>query len=238
MPTERQGALAGSTGSRCRIFYQDGSKWNEIPGIGSFELAPSTRTSTTYTAFEGAFSTTGALEIGAATFEVASYLPNHRSWVYLDNQFNDNSPVQLRVETKANIVFNSGAGEFELTDANKATGLLTIAKSVTDQMNDVARGHQIVYGTAGSEKRVTIQAISDDDTPKFYIDPLDPTAAIGKTQFRVEMPILRWLITGKLSSNGGSSISEDAVNSSQFIVQPSGRVPLPSVQATHTMGIA
>ena len=123
MPLDRQGALAGSTGSRCRVFYQSGADWHEVPGVGSFELAPSTRSSTTYSAFEGAFSTTGALEIGAATFEVASYLPNHRAWAYLDSRFNDNDNVQLRVETNKVSVFNSGDATFEVSEANKDTGL-------------------------------------------------------------------------------------------------------------------
>ena len=227
MPLDRQGALSGQTGSRCRIFYQEGADWHEVPGIGSFDLAPSTRTSTTYSAFEGAFSTTGALEIGAATFEVASYLPNHRAWKYLDGKFASNDNVQLRVETNQNNVFNGGEATIAIASA---TGLVTFAPAETvDLMSDVARGHQFV--TAGG--RYTIEAIAEDK--KFYVTK--PDSNVSATKFEVVFPILRWLVTGKLSSAGGSSVSEDAANSSQFIVAPSGRVPLPTPVATHTEGI-
>lgn len=229
MPLDRQGALAGTTGSRCRVFYQDGSKQYEIPGVGSVDFAPSTRASTTYSAFEGAFSTTGALEIGAVTFEIASFLPNHRAWKYLDERFSNNNNVQLRVETNANSVFNSGTATAAVA---QNTGLVTFAPTNTvDLMSDVARGQQMVIGT----DRFTIEAISDETVPKFYVTP--PASGVSAGTFSVETPILRWLITGKLSSHGGASIAEDAANSSQIVVQPSGRVPLPTPQATHTEGI-
>lgn len=229
MPLDRQGALSGTTGSRCRIFYADGADWREVPGIGSVDFAPSTRASTTYSAFEGAFSTTGALEIGTVTFEVASFLPNHRAWKYLDKQFDNNDNVQLRVETNQNSVFNSGTATAAVAPS---TGLVTFAPTGTiDLMSDVARGHQMVIGT----NRLTIEAISDESVPKVYVTP--PASAIAAAAFSVETPILRWLVTGKLSSHGGASIAEDAANSSQFIVAPSGRVPLPTAQATHTEGI-
>ena len=229
---DRQGSLAGTTGSRCRVFYQDGSNNYEIPGVGSVDFAPSTRAASTFAAFEGSFGVTGSLEIGAVTFEIASFLPNHRAWKYLDAQFNSNNNVQLRVETNANNVFNSGAATAAISDANKDTGLVTFAPTnAVELMGDVARGHQMVIGT----NRLTIEAISDETVPKFYVSP--PGSAITAGTFTVQTPILRWLITGKLSSHGGASIAEDAANSSQFIIQPSGRVPLPTAEATHTMGI-
>ena len=223
MPLDRQGALAGSTGSRCRVFYQDG-EWKEVPGIGSFELAPSTRTSTTYSAFEGAFSTTGAQEIGAATFEVASFLPNHRAWAYLDKQFRANDNVQLRVETTKTDVFISGDG----TVAIDTSGVCTFSNGVVDQMSNVARGHQILSGT----RAFTIESITDATPPVFTVKP--DGSALAAAKFSVIMPIIRWQITGKLSSSGGSSVSEDAVNSAQFIVQPAALVPLPEVVTKHT----
>ena len=233
MPLDRQGSLAGTTGSRCRVYYQDGATWNEVPGVGSVDFAPSTRASTTYSAFEGAFSTTGALEIGSVTFEVASFLPNHRAWKYLDAQFNDNNNVQLRVETNANSVFNSGTATAAVA---QSTGLVTFAPTETvGLMSDVARGHQMTIGTGGSAQRLTIEAISDEETPKFYVTP--PSSGVSAAAFTVQTPILQWLITGKLSSHGGASIAEDAANSSQFIVQPTGRVPLPTAITTHTNGI-
>lgn len=229
MPTERQGALAGTTGSRCRVFYIDGADWREVPGIGSVDFAPSTRASTTYSAFEGAFSTTGALEIGAVTFEVASFLPNHRAWTYLDGRFSGNDNIQLRVETNANQVFNSGDGTVAIATNS---GLCTFAGGLdVATMSDVARGHQIAIGT----NRYTIEAISDENPNKFYVSP--PDSAVSASKFTVVFPILRWLVTGKLSSHGGASIAEDAANSSQFIVQPSGRVPLPTAITAHTEGI-
>lgn len=230
MPTERQGALAGSTGSRCRIFYIDGSNWNEVPGIGSVDFAPSTRSTATYSAFEGAFSTTGALEIGAVTFEVASFLPNHPAWKFLDSKFNNNDNIQLRVETNENDVFNSGDGTVSIATN---TGLCTFAGGLdVASMSDVARGHQIVTGT----DRHTITKISNESPSKFYVEP--PASAVNATKFRVVFPILQWLVTGKLSSSGGASIAEDAANSSQFIVQPSGRVQLPTAVNAHTEGIS
>lgn len=227
---DRQGSLAGTTGARCRVYYQDSANWFEIPGIGSVDFAPSTRTATTYSAFEGAFQVTGGLEIGTVTMEVASFLPNHRSWVYLDAQFNENNNVQLRVETNANNVFNSGTATAAIA---KDTGLVTFAPTNTvDLMDSVARGMQLVIGTG----RHTIEAISDETVPKFYATP--PTENVSAGTFSVETPILRWLITGKLSSHGGSSISEDTANTSQIIVAPNSRVPLPTAIAAHTMGVA
>lgn len=226
MPTERQGALSGTTGSRTRIFYQDGADWREVPGINSFDLAPSTRTATSYSAFEGTFAGVGTLEVGQATFEVGSYVPGHRAWSFLDNAFNENNNVSIRVETNKSDVFDSGTA----TVAIATTGLCTFAPpSTTDLMDAVARGHQMVVGT----DRYTIEAIAEDD--KVYVSP--PDSAVSASTFKVEQPILRWLITGKLSSSGGTSISEDAAVSSQFIIQPTGRVPLATVQATHTEGI-
>ena len=223
---DRQGSLAGTTGSRCRIFYKDGASTYEVPGIGSVDFAPSTRASTTYTAFEGAFSTTGALEIGTVTFEVASFLPNHRAWKFLDKQFNNNDNVQLIVETNANSVFSSGTATAAVATT---TGLVTFAPTnVVDSMNDVARGHQLIVG----DTRLTIESITDDTIPKFYVTP--PASNVSAGTFSVVTPILRWLVTGKLSSHGGASIAEDAANSSQFIVAPSGRVPLPKAVDSHT----
>ena len=229
MALDSQGSLAGATGSRCRIYYQDGANWREIPGVNGFELAPSTRTATTYSAFEGAFSETGPLDIGAATFAVASYVPNHPAWEYLDSRFNSNTNVQLRVETNKNVVFNSGDATVAIASD---TGLCTFSPAnVVDSMTDVARGHQIVTASA----RYTIRAISDENPRKFYV--VEPESNVSAIKFEVEFPILQFLVTGKLSSNGGASISEDAANSSEFIVQPAGRVPLPKVLAAHTEGI-
>lgn len=227
MPNEKQGSLSGATGSRCRVFYQDGGDWKEIPGVNGVDVAPSTRTATTFTAFEGSFSSTGPLDIGAVTFAVSSYLPQHRAWRHLDAKFNANDNVQLRVETNKNVVFNGGDATIAIASDS---GLVTFAPTNTvDLMSDVARGHQFVAGT----NRYTIEAISEDN--KFYV--LNPASNVSAVKFTVEMPILQWLITGKLSSNGGSSISEDAATSSEFIIQPSGRVPLPRVISAHTEGI-
>ena len=96
-------------------------------------------------------------------------------------------------------------------------------------MSDVARGMQIVTASA----RYTIEDIDTDN--KIYVTP--PASAVAAIKFQVIFPILRWLVVGKLSSHGGASISEDAATSSQFIVQPSGRVPLPVPVASHTEGI-
>ena len=227
MATERQGALSGSTGSRTRIFYQSGSNWREVPGINSFDLAPSTRTATSYSSFEGTFAGVGTLEVGQATFEVGSYVPGHRAWTFLDNAFNENENVSLRVETNKSEVFDSGTATVAIA---QNTGACTFAPTNTvDLMSSVARGHQMVVGTT----RYTIEAVSEDD--EFYVTP--PTSAVTASTFKVEQPILRWLITGKLSSSGGASISEDAATSSQFIIQPTVRVPLPTVQGEHTEGI-
>ena len=227
MTLSAQGSLAGTTGSRCRIFYQDGSNWNEVPGIGSFDLAPSTRTATSYSAFEGTFSGVGTQEIGAATFEVASFVPGHRAWAFLDGKFNENDSVLLRVETTKSELYDSGTKTVAI--ANN-TGICTFSDS-TEQLTEmksagVARGHTILAGGT----LYTIQKIDEDDV----VSVSPPASAVTATTFEVILPVIRWVVGGKLSSSGGASITEDAATSSQFIVQPTVRVAQPTLHENHT----
>ena len=227
---ERTGILTGRTGRRATVWYNDGSAWKGIPGIGSFSLAVGEASSDSYTAFEGSFSEVGEAPIGDATFSVDSYMPNHPAWKFLDKQWRAGEAVQVRVETVERTIFAAAAAA--KVAIAKTSGEVTFSGTGSgkeaEDLTDAARGMAFKIGTALH----TIVSISDADTPVFVCE--GPAAAVPATTYSVVVPRLRWAFTGSIKQMAGAEVGQDSAVSSQLIITPTSQPALPTVEAAAT----
>lgn len=224
---DRQGALAGVSGRRMRVYYDDAGTYRELQGIGSMEIASGQAQAQTYQGFEGELSEAGAPEVGAVTFEVSSYAPQHPSWQWMQSQLDDAQNVTIRAESREVTVSPVTSGA--MTAAIATTGVVTFAGSYVLPA-EVARGHCIKIGT----NLYVIQSISDADTPVVTVGP-SPNSAVSAANFSIVFPILRWQISGQISQMPGGSVGTDTLITGSFGIQPSRRVALPTPQAAHSV---
>ena len=230
---DRQGVMAGTTGANARTFYNDGSNWLEVQGLGSMEITPPSASSNTYSGFEGSFSVPGEREIGAVTYEVASFAPNHRSWKHLRSLYDGNDDVTLRTESrKIDIAVPSSGAMVAISAAGAVTfsGGFGIA-----DMPGLARGHVLVVGS----KNYTVEAISDADTPVVTVydnaDGEAPGSNVAAARLTaVVQPILRWIISGAITTFPSGSLARDSAVTSQLVIQPRTEVAVPAIALAHS----
>ena len=233
--TERQGKLAGTTGARAIVLYNEDGTWKGVQGLGQMQINPGQAQSSTYSAFEGSFSTTGAEEIGTVSFEINSFMANHPSWKYIAAQRKARANIQLRVESQEQVIYNANEGSMiALTNAGVVTLSGNGGSKKTDLV-DAARGH--AFKTAA--KLLTIRSISDAADPvikcEIQRDGAGAAEALNATAWtQIVVPILRWNISGKIATFGGATLQEDAAISGQLVVQPTSAIELPMMQLTHT----
>ena len=229
---DRQGVMAGTTGANARTFYNDGSNWLEVQGLGQMDISPPTAQSNTFSGFEGSFSVPGEREIGQVTYEVASFAPNHRSWRHLRGLYDDGNDVTLRTETREIDIATPG----NTTAAIATTGVVTLAAGLTiADIPGLARGHVFVLGN----KTYTVESISDDDTPVItvYDDATGeaPATAVAATRIaKIIQPILRWIIAGSITTFPVGRLARDSAVTSQLIIQPRTEISIPTIQTAHS----
>ena len=224
---DRQGTVAGTTGRNARVYYNDGTNYKELQGIGNFEVGDGNVQSNTYNAFEGSFSETGTEEVGPVTFQVTSFMPAHPSWQFMQTQANAGNTVELRVESREKQI----AGGLRAGIAT--TGVVTFNPAWATQTAvpaGVAKGHALKIGSA----LYIIESISDADAPVVRVSPA-PGSAVAQAAATIVFPILRWLITGSISQMPKGSLEADAALTGTFVVQPAARVQLATPVLAHTV---
>ena len=222
---DRQGALAGVTGNRARVYYND-SGWKEVQGIGSMEIGTGSATTNTYNAFEGSFSEAGSEEIGQVTFEAASYQPAHRSWRWLEGKRAAGDDVTLRVESRQVTIAPATTGNRRAAIAT--TGVVTFSGGAS-LPSSAARGHALLI----DGDIYVIESISDATNPVVTVTA--PNSAVSADNFAVIFPILRWVVSGSIAQMPGATLGLEAAITGQLVIQPRVRVALPSPQSAHSV---
>ena len=240
MALDRQGQLAGVTGQGGRLFYQDGSEWNEVQGVSSMAIAPDTAQTQTQTGFEGSVSFPGSPEIGAVTFETASIMPLHRSWKFLAAAQRAGDSVLLRFETrKREITAGAASGE---TAAIAATGVVTLAGITVADLAaaGVARGMVLVASGSGSapddtdtSQMFVIQSMTDTTITVTTLAGAAPSA-VSAGRFSVIIPIFRWNIPGTVTSAPKGDIGVESPITGSLVVQPRTSLADPEAVGDHS----
>ena len=204
MALDNQGQLAGVTGQGGRLFYQDGSDWNEVQGVSSMAIAADTAQTQTQTGFEGSVSFPGSPEIGAVTFETASIMPLHRSWKYLAAQQRAGNPILLNFETRKREIA-AYDGNNETVTITASTGAAVLGSALTQEAlgaAGVARGMILVADDAARadedpDNYFVIERLSGQGTAGMVVSKVTGSIAdVAATGFSVIIPIFRWSIPG------------------------------------------
>ena len=209
---EKVGIIAGATAPRSKLFYKDGANWVKVPGIDSFSLAKGEAASESYDTWDGTLSVLGNTPIGDVTFNVGSYLPNHKAWKDLDARKKNSQNVQVRVETPEREIFTSD------TDARIAIatdGSVTFSGSgegsKSGDLKDVTAGHAFKIGS----KIFNIDSFTDATTPVVKTEAI--ATAQAAAAYKVVMPALRWEFTAGIKQIGGAELSDGTLGSSLIL---------------------
>ena len=228
---EKRGGLAGRSGRRCVVSYNDpsaGAAYIEVPGISNFSIGVGEAPSDTTAAFEGSYSVLGEPPIGDVNFTVVSYLPNHKAWQDIDRAFGDGSTFNWRIDTPVRAILAETTGDNKASIAAN-TGQLTIAGDMAPWLDArIQRGMSLIIG----DTKYTIRSIGVNDAGTALVPAetiVDPAAAVAASLYAIELPALRWSFAGGVKQSGSVDGGVDTAIGSTLVVTPSVRIALPTV---------